>query len=72
MASSLGSIVKVQSFTQTFFYYSTLKYTFFRRLKGSVHFELRVDILIGTEGQSFDWARKIIMLPIPAAKIIFL
>ena len=42
------------------------------RLKGSVHFELHVDILIGTEGQSFDWARKIIMLLIPAAMIIFL
>lgn len=37
-----------------------------------MHFELHVDILIGTEGQSFDWARKIIMLLIPAAMIIFL
>lgn len=37
-----------------------------------MQFELHVDILIDTEGQSFDWARKIIMLLIPAAKIKFL
>ena len=37
-----------------------------------MHFELHVDITIDIEGQSFDWARKIIMLLIPAAKINFL